>query len=97
MEQYLWLLLALVACQQLAAQPATAPAMVYTSGDRKQPGLHDTLHVGNGAVLYLKPGSKHDFDGFRGIQPFQQESYYLKQEKPGTVQRSGYTLRLQPN
>ncbi len=73
-------------------------ADTYASGDREESGLNDTLHVGNGIVLQLKPGSKSDFANAPRMRTYNSETYaeqkYLNQEPPNRVRRNKHRLYL---
>lgn len=81
-----------------AVQPTlpVKPTDTYASGDREISGPDDTLHVGNGLVLHLKPGSKSDFAaGPRNPAPYSEAST-IRREGDGRVSRIGHTLVVRP-
>lgn len=79
-------------------QPMTAvrPTISFTSGDRLTNGLHDTLHVGQGLVLRLQPGSKSDFAKAPRNQMPYPEADLIRQKGDGRVSRVGHTLVVRP-
>ena len=79
-------------------QPTTAsrPAASFTSGDRTAYGPHDTLHVGQGIVLRLEPGSKSDFAKAARSQLSFSEARLIRQKGDGRVYRTGHTLVIRP-
>ena len=76
--------------------PSTKTAGIYCSGDRETSGPADTLRVGNGLVLHLRPGSKSDFAPEpRSAEPYS-EARIIRQAGNGRVSRSGHTLVVRP-
>lgn len=87
------------ASRPTVAQPALLPrsSIIFTSGDRITNGLYDTLHVGQGIVLRLEPGSKSDFaEASRRQLPYS-ELRAIRQEGDGRVRRIGHTLMVRPS
>ena len=79
-------------------QPTTKvkPIISFTSGDRTTYGPHDTLHVSQGIVLRLEPGSKSDFAKISRSQLSFSEAYIIRQKGNGRVYRTGHTLVVRP-
>lgn len=80
--------------KQLVA--AIKPTVAFTSGDRATNGPCDTLHVGQGIVLRLEPGSKSDFAKISRSQPSFSEARVIRQKGNGRVYRVGHTLIVRP-
>lgn len=92
------------AVRQAAVQPTVVaspvlsakPSIAFASGDRTTSGPHDTLHVGQGLVLRLEPGSKSDFTKAASSQLPYSEARIIRQEGDGRVRRIGHTLVVRP-
>jgi hypothetical protein len=87
-----------VAPKAPAVQPTLPikPVGTYASGDREISGPDDTLHVGNGLVLHLKPGSKSDFAAGPRNPASYSEARTIRQEGDGRISRVGHTLVVRP-